>query len=134
MKPSAQEEEIKLYMQRANETIKVAAHNLRDGFYTASVNRSYYAVFYGVSALLLTQGISRRKHHGVISAFRQHFVKPGMIVREYSDIYGRLLDHREIGDYELFSVIDSQQAENDLSDAQRFVKRLEEMLSSEGWL
>ena len=131
---SVQKQEIKLYLHRAKEAIQAATHNLNDGFYIASVNRSYYAVFYATSALLLTDKISRRKHHGVVSAFRHHFVKPERIEREYSDIYGRLLDHRETGDYMIFESVNLQQAKSDLTDAQRFVKRIEDWLKEEDWL
>jgi uncharacterized protein (UPF0332 family) len=65
------------------------------------VNRAYSAVFYAASALLLTEGLGRSKHSGVIAAFRQHFVKPGIIEIEYSRIYGRVMDDRLASDYEI---------------------------------
>jgi len=34
-------------------------------------------------------------------AFRQYFVKPGLIEAEYSRIYGQLMDDRQEADYEL---------------------------------
>ena len=87
-------EEIDLYMRHAREMLAVAAHNMGDGFLGSAVNRAYYAVFYAASALLVTQGLARSKHAGVIAAFRQHFVKPGLIEAEYSRIYERVLDDR----------------------------------------
>lgn len=84
--------------------------------------------------MLSTQSLARSKHSGVISAFRQHFVKPGLTEPEYSDIYGLLMDHRQISDYELELTISDQQAESDLQDAARFVDRVESWLKQEGWL
>ena len=66
-------DEIGLYLQHAQEMLVVAAHNMADGFPGSAVNRAYYAVFYAASALLVTQGLARSKHSGVIAAFRQHF-------------------------------------------------------------
>lgn len=70
----------------------------------------------------------------MISAFRERFVKPGLIETEYSDIYGRVMDHRHVGDYELDLSIEDEQARADLSDARRFVQRIEDWLKKDGWL
>ena len=63
--------------------------------------------------MLSTQGLARSKHSGVISAFREHFVKSGLVETEYSDIYGRVMDHRHIGDYELDLLLEDEQARSD---------------------
>ena len=115
--------------------LQVADHNLADGFYASAINRAYYAVFYAANALLTTQGLSRSKHSAVIAAFRQHFIKPGLIENEYSDIYGRVMDDRHKADYEIIeSTVDPARAQTDLEDARRFVKRVEHYLKQEGWL
>jgi len=119
--PLARRREVALYLDRAHQMLVVAARNLAQGFYASAVNRAYYAIFYAANAMLSTQGLARSKHSGVISAFRQRFVKPGLIEAEYSDIYGRVMDHRHVGDYELESYIEDQQAHADLHDAKRFV-------------
>lgn len=121
-------------MSHADEMLRAAEHNLAGGFYSSTVNRAYYAIFYAANALLSTQGLSRGKHSGVIAAFRRHFVKPGLIEAEYSDIYGRVMDNRHTGDYEVDVAIDPQVAEDDLGDAQRFVARVKHYLEQEGWL
>jgi uncharacterized protein (UPF0332 family) len=126
--------EAALYIEHAHQMLVVAARNLDDGFYASAVNRAYYAIFYAANALLSTQKLARSKHSGVISAFRERFVKPGFIEPEYSDIYGRVLDHRHVGDYELELAIEEEQARSDLDDANRFVQRVEEWLKQEGLL
>ena len=130
----ARRREVALYMERAHQTLEVAAHNLDDGFYAAAVNRAYYAVFYAANAMLSTQGLARSKHSGVISAFRELFVKPGLIEAEYSRIYGRVMDDRHLGDYEIKRTITAGRAQEDLDGAQRFVSRVETHLKEEGWL
>jgi uncharacterized protein (UPF0332 family) len=45
-----------------------------------------------------------------------------------------VMDHRHVGDYELELSIGEQQAQADLSDATRFVRRVEQWLKQEGWL
>ncbi len=70
--------ETELYVQRAHQAPNTARNNLQEGDFAASVNRSYYAMFYAANALLATKGISRSKHSGVIAAFREQFIKSGI--------------------------------------------------------
>ncbi len=116
--------EIQAYMKRAYEMLEVAQHNLSDGYNHTAVNRAYYAVFNAANALLSTKGITRGKHSGVIAAFRQYFVKTGEIEIGYSRIFGQLLDDRNISDYVIVEEIERAQASLDLSEAKRFVKRV----------
>jgi uncharacterized protein (UPF0332 family) len=130
----ARRREVALYIERANEALEVAAHNLDDGFFAASVNRAYYAVFYAANAMLSTEGLARSKHSGVIATFRERFVKPGPIEAEYSRIYGRAMDDRHLGDYEITTRITAGDAARDLEDARRFVGRVEGYLKENGWV
>jgi len=100
--------EVELYISHADEMLRVAEHNLADGFYSSAINRAYYAIFYAANALLSTQGLLRSKHSGVIAAFRQHFVKPGLIGAEYSRMYGQLMDDQHGADYELETDIEPE--------------------------
>lgn len=117
-------DQIRAYLQAARRALEAAAVNLEQGFYEVAINRAYYAIFYAASALLWTRGISRSKHSGVIAAFRQHFVKPGLIETEYSDLYGDVMDARLDSDYELAYEADQTAAQNRLDDARRFVERV----------
>jgi uncharacterized protein (UPF0332 family) len=115
---------IQAYLGRADLALAAAQSNLENGFYDAAANRAYYAIFYAANALLLTKGVARKKHLGVLSAFRQHFVKTGLIEVEYSDIYGDVMSYRMKGDY----VVTVQSDESDIKmvvpDARKFVVRI----------
>jgi len=134
MPEHASADEAILYIEHARQMLEVAEHNLADGFYASAVNRAYYAIFYAANALLATQGLARSKHSGVIAAFRQHFVKPGLIEAEYSRVYERVMDNRHVSDYEIEVAVEPRIAINDLRDAQRFVDRVETYLQAGGWL
>jgi uncharacterized protein (UPF0332 family) len=126
--------EIELLLNKAHEMLAVAALNLENGFYGSAVNRAYYAIFYAASALLATQGQVRGKHSGVISAFREQFVKTGMFPVELSDAYGRVMAHRESSDYDLGLSLGEGIIEADLSAGREFVAQVESWLKREGWL
>ena len=59
---------IRQLMAMAEQACNTAQVNLDAGDFRATVNRAYYAVFYAASAVLLTKGIERRRHSGVIGA------------------------------------------------------------------
>jgi len=134
--------EVALYVEHAHRMLVVAARNLEDGFYESAVNRAYYAIFYAANAMLSThgiladaeEGVTRRKHSGVISAFRERFVKTGVIEAEYSRAYGRAMDDRHLSDYEIYETITAEQSRANLDDAQSFVGRVEAYLREDGWL
>jgi uncharacterized protein (UPF0332 family) len=124
----------KTYLDAAHEALAGSQYNLDGGYNAIAVNRAYYAVFYAANALLATEGLARGKHSGTISAFRQSFVKPGVIEPEYSDIYGGLMDDRHVGDYDMETEIEPEQAESDVQSARRFVARVEVYLRQAGWI
>ncbi len=114
--------------------LEVAGLMLGNDFYPSAINRAYYAIFYAANALLVTKGLSSSKHSGVISQFRQHFIKTGLIGAEYSDIYGEVMGNRHVSDYELESAITKETAGRALADAGRFVSGMQDWLDDGGWL
>lgn len=131
---AAQRKEIALYIENAREMLEVAGLMLGNDFYPSAINRAYYAIFYAANALLVTKGLSSSKHSGVISQFRQHFIKTGLIGAEYSDIYGEVMGNRHVSDYELESAITKETAGRALADAGRFVSGMQDWLDDGGWL
>ena len=61
-------------LMRAHETLEDACILANEERWNACVNRLYYACFYAVSALLLTDGLSSSKHTGVRSLFNRYYV------------------------------------------------------------
>lgn len=116
--------EIRLYLDHAHRDLEAAESNLDIGFYHITLSRAYYAMFYAASALLASESITRSKHSGVISAFGQYFVKPGLIEPEYAKMIGNAFDSRLDSDYDLAFAVDKATAEDILRDAGRFVARI----------
>jgi len=134
--------QINEYLKRAHRALRTGRLVLDDQDYIAAVNRAYYAIFYALvlrqglraaSALLATKGLERSKHSGVIAAFRQHFVKTGLIEVKYSDVYGTAMSDRHDGDYSL-DYLSHETAARDLDWAERFLSRVEKLLTEIGVL
>lgn len=130
---SQTKEKIAKYIAGARQAVETAKLVLAHEDYIAVVNRAYYAIFYAANAMLASKGLERSKHSGVIAAFRQHFVKTGVIEPEFSDFYGQSMDERHNADYEL-DMLSYETASENLDHAERFVKRVEAVLTSQGFL
>lgn len=126
--------QIQTHIDHARRSLDAAALNLNNGFYATAINRAYYAIFYAASCLLLVKDISRSKHSGVIAAFRQNFVKTGLIEAKYSDIYGDVMEARIDSDYDMAFEADRTTAKEKLEDARQFVGRVIQYLQEKGWL
>lgn len=114
-----------LYLDRARRDLKAAESNLKLGYYYIAVSRSYYAMFYAASALLVSKGVVRSKHSGVISAFGEFFVRTGIIEADYAKAIGNAFDSRLDSDYDVAFTIEKEAAEDILADARQFVSRVE---------
>ncbi len=124
---------IQLYVDAAREALAGAQYNLDGGYWAIAASRAYYACLYAISALLLTKDISRSKHSAALAAFRQHFVKQGLIETKYSDSVGRAFETRQVADYDMVGSVDDLEARARLDDARRFVERVEQYLAQEGY-
>jgi uncharacterized protein (UPF0332 family) len=106
---------------RANDTLEDARILARESRWSACVNRLYYACFYAVSALLVTDGLSSSKHAGVRSLFNNHYVKSGKIPKEIARIYNDLFEKRQEGDYLDFVSFQESQVLPWVSKVEKFI-------------
>ncbi len=127
-------DEVRLYIEHARETLDASKLNLDGGFYVSSINRSYYAAFYAANALLATLGESRSKHSGVMSVFRQRFIKTGELSLEAGENYRDLLESRQSSDYDLYTKVEPETAQQLFEKARSFLDEVEQWLRRNRWL
>ena len=58
----------------------------------------YYACYYAVCALLIANKIQTKSHDGARQMFSLHFVKTGIVSKEYGRFYSNLFEERTTGD------------------------------------
>jgi uncharacterized protein (UPF0332 family) len=92
--------------------------------YDGSVNRSYYAIFNTVRALLALVGLDSQSHRGVISFFDRHFVKTGIFEKRYSKIVHAAFDSRQDSDYEDFYHPSHAEAQEQYDNATQFLEEV----------
>lgn len=96
--------------------------------WNASMNRLYYACFYMVSALLYAKQITAKTHNGVRTQLGIHFIQPGLLPREYGEIYANLLDWRNKGDYGDFFDLDESSIMSMIPVVEGFMNTIEKLL------
>jgi len=120
---------IKYRRKRAKETLQEAEIMLENNKLIAAVNRTYYAVFYEVIALLLSKGLSSSKHSGVRSLFNKEYIKTGIIAEEHGDFYNRVFGFRQRADYEDFVEFENQKVKSWLKSAKEFIDAVEKVMN-----
>ena len=129
MKEKDRQDLIRYRITRARETFDEVALHVENKLWNTAVNRLYYASYYAVIALLISQEIKATTHSGVRQMFGLHFVKTGIIDRELGKFYTDIFDMRQTGDYEDYmdftenDVLDLLQPANDL------ITQIENLLS-----
>ncbi len=122
---------IKYRLDRAYESLEEAKILLEKGHTNTFVNRLYYGCFYAVSALLLTRGLSSSKHSGIRSLFHKTFVKTGVAKVELGQVYDKLFDTRQKGDYTDFVQFEVKEVSNWYEEAKEFVETIEKLVKKE---
>jgi uncharacterized protein (UPF0332 family) len=84
---------------QAEDALCSAEKLLASGLRRDSVNRSYYAMFYAVLALLVTRQVGTSKHQGAISLFDREFVKKGVFPKDFSRWLHKAFERRIEVDY-----------------------------------
>lgn len=102
---------------------------LKQGIISAA-NRSYYAVFHAMRAVLAFDEIDMKRHSGVISEFRRRYIKTGIFETRMSEIISVLFDVRTDSDYDDFFVISKADTAAQIENAAYFVDRIAVYLKS----
>ena len=114
------EDAIKNYLEHAEDALDAANVLLANEHVLALANRAYYAVFYCICALLLTEGMTTKKHEGARVKFHELFVKTGRFSKEAGRILESSFNARQSADYDMDTYITEDQARELLEDARKF--------------
>jgi len=114
-------EEAQLHLEEADSCLAEAELLLTSSHPGGAVNRSYYAMFHAATAALLHRGIKRRSHQGIIAAFGQTFVKPGIVDARFHKYLAKAFDLRQESDYRLTVPLTNEKTQEVLGRAKEFV-------------
>ena len=126
---STEQKELSLYrLSKAEAYLKDAQTTLKMGLYDTAANRSYYAVFHAMRALLALEGKDFKKHSGVISYFQKAYIKSGIFEKRFSDIVKSAFSLRQESDYEDFYVISKEEVIDQVDEADVFLKEIRQYI------
>ena len=123
------DQEIAAYLDRAVQSLRAARELAAKGFYDFAASRAYYAAFYAATALLLKEGMTFRKHSGVLTAIHQHFVKTGKLSKESGKALNWLFEVRGVGDYGGIAHVSEPEAERAIEEAENFIQAVKALIS-----
>ena len=129
-----QEELSRYRIQEAKNSLKVAEHCLKEDLYKDSINRSYYAAFYAIKAVLALGPIDFKRHKDVVAYFNKEYVATNVFPRELGKRLGMLKQLREKSDYDDFYIASRDQAEGQYHTAKYTIEKVEEYLKNNGIL
>ncbi len=135
MDSNAQMDLCRYRLEKAQGFLQAAKTTLDLQLYDTAANRSYYAIFHAVRALLALEGKDFKKHSGVISCFQRDYIKTGILDKELSYILRDAFSLRTDSDYEDFYVVSRDAVAEQVAGAERFfgeIKRyIDERISAE---
>jgi hypothetical protein len=120
---------VALELKKAHETydeieILVGANRLN-----GAANRMYYAVFHAVCALLIHDGFQVNTHKGSHAMFGQHYIKTGILPKEYGQLYNQLQSMREESDYNCAYDVEIDELQQRLEPARRLIEEIEKLVN-----
>lgn len=90
--------------------------------YEASINRSYYAVFSCMRAVLALDVVEFKKHSGIISYFSREYLKTNIFDKKYAKTVRDAFMYRNKSDYEYFYIAFKSDAEEQYNNAKEFLE------------
>lgn len=115
-------------MRSAIETLGVSALCLENQHYKDSINRSYYAAFYAVKAVLALDEVDFKRHKDAVAYFNKTYVATDIFQREIGKKLGRLKQERETSDYDDFYIASSTDAEEQYAAAELIIVEVKKYL------
>lgn len=119
---------IKYWVEKARESIDSAKSEFDSGRNTTAVRNLYYACFYALTAVLLKEGKSFKKHTAVKAALHKDLIRTGMVEPGWGKFYNRIFDSRHEGDYQPLRTFDAEEVKLYLDQGADFIARMENLL------
>ncbi|MDD2574179.1 MAG: HEPN domain-containing protein [Bacillota bacterium] len=112
-------------LEKARQDLETARINFEHGMLTQSINRSYYAAFHALRALLAYDSFDSKRHSSILGYFNKNYIANDKIEQEYYRIIASAFDIRTRCDYQDFYIISKDETKKQLKDAEKFVDMIE---------
>lgn len=125
-----------LWLEYCLESAAAAELLYEDGFAVDSVSRAYYAMLYAAQALLSREEIFVRRPTEALAILGRDFVLTGRMPEIHHRHLVELYTLRKRVDYDVFYLVDEEEAGRQLRRAREFVQWVERSFPGQrrGWL
>lgn len=113
----------------AEDALRVARAALALGIVRDALSRAYYAVFHGVRALLLLDGLEPKTHSGVGRLFGDQWVRTGRVPSSWTLTFTRLQAYRAASDYSYSFHVDPVAAAAEVEAAAELLAAMTEIVA-----
>jgi len=115
-------------LEKAHKTLEEIPIHIEHELWNTAVNRLYYACFFAVNALLISQQIEIKTHAGALRMLSLHFTKTQKLSIELNRFYADLFENRQSGDYADFTNFDREMVEELYKQAIVFIDTIEKLI------
>ena len=81
-------------LERSKETLCEADCLAKNCMYSGAMNRLYYACYYAVTALLISNGLNATTHAGVRTMLGLKFIKTGILELDHGKFFNEIFEIR----------------------------------------
>lgn len=121
---------VRTELERAAQALRAAQLLRREELFADAVSRAYYAVMHASRAALLAHDAIAESHSAVRRLFGDVLVRPGLIERKWASILSTEQNRRIAADYQPTATWTSEDVQSLVQDAEAFVRRMRDHLSS----
>lgn len=117
------EQQLKITRER----LDAAKYLFDGGFYKDSVSRAYYSMYHAAMTILMLKDIKARGSSSVLRVLGLYMLQEEDMGHYYAGALKFAKEERKKGDYDIFAEIGEEEAETIIGDAEKFLKRVEEL-------
>lgn len=115
----------KYRLEQARESLKASEIMLNNDMLRDSINRSYYAAFYAIKAVLAIEEKDFKRHKDVMAYFNKIYVATEKFPKELGRMIAKLQQLREKSDYDDFFIVSKERAEQQILAAGKVIAEVE---------
>lgn len=112
--------------------LNTAKVNRDIGDYRAAANRSYYAIFHAMRAVLALNEVDMSKHSGIMAEFRRRYLRTEILDRKLSATITQAFEVRNASDYDDFYIVSREDVDLQIDKATQFIISIGEYLATQG--
>jgi uncharacterized protein (UPF0332 family) len=115
----------------AREDLETAKDDFSGNHFRAANNRSYYAIYHTITAVLALEQVAFKKHKDTIAYFNKEYIKSEKFPRMLGRQISRAQEIRHASDYDEFYIASNEEAQEQIDTAEALVNVVEQYIKNQ---